>query len=604
MNEQDRNVNTLSRRQLLKYGAGGLAALVVGSKMNLLLDESVYAQVVVQELNFTITDAIKEMVTHQPLDLNPDGNQALQYFWIYKEANLPQESPGPIIFVREGDAVTITVTNALNEDHEFAIPGLPVPFTTDPIAPGATVTRTINVPANSAGTYLYFDRLNAPVNRVMGLHGAFVVMPAVLAANSTPYNQADPAGPHPNVVRLFSDLGVQPWFAGLAWGQSGLNGPPFPDTPAFRQYIWVLHEASPTLFAEVGNFPPGDFPAAVFVDRFLNNSFTPAGANEAPADQGDTPQYFTVSGQSGHFGHASPFITPHLRVGEPCVIRVLNAGLWTHCIHLHANHFYLLKVRNEITGFPGTDFNPFLDLDPAVVPGVANNQVLLDVFGAHPGDVYDWVIPLHRPPDVPNTLGIARPDLSDPIPVVPAPIAKFGSRMDRRGRLRPADTPAGVMTWPPVQELHFNIPLAGTTLGPLLDREGNVIVDKTPVHVAMGFLSYPMHDHIETSQTTQGGNYNQGMIAGLNFIGDRNADGRLDVAPVGGITVAANGVITFPIVPLTFDDPNFPAIGADDAAANERAVFGPDFNLLVQPPAGPVPPFEESMGGLEPPAPM
>ena len=55
--------------------------------------------------------------------------------------------------------------NALDENHELAIPG--IGFTTGPIAPGATFTGTIVVPAISAGTYLYFDTLNAPVNRVM-----------------------------------------------------------------------------------------------------------------------------------------------------------------------------------------------------------------------------------------------------------------------------------------------------------------------------------------------------------------------------------------------------------------------------------------------------
>jgi hypothetical protein len=31
-----------------------------------------------------------------------------------------------------------------------------------------------------------------------------------------------------------------------------------------------------------------------------------------------------------------------------------------------------------------------------------------------------------------------------------------------------------------------------------------------------------MHDHSEPSQTSQGGNYNCGLISGVYFIGDRN----------------------------------------------------------------------------------
>jgi hypothetical protein len=70
-----------------------------------------------------------------------------------------------------------------------------------------------------------------------------------------------------------------------------------------------------------------------------------------------------------------------------------------------------------------------------------------------------------------------------------------------------------------------------------------------------------MHDHSEPTQTAQGGNYTLGMISGLNFIGDRNRDGKLP-----------GGVITFGHAP---------------------EIFGPDHTVSVQPPAGPEPPFPE-----------
>jgi hypothetical protein len=68
-----------------------------------------------------------------------------------------------------------------------------------------------------------------------------------------------------------------------------------------------------------------------------------------------------------------------------------------------------------------------------------------------------------------------------------------------------------------------------------------------------------MHDHSEPSQTAQGGNYNQGMIAGMNFTGDRNADDRL-----------GEGVLTFPDAPEQ---------------------YGPDPNVSPQQAAGPEPPW-------------
>jgi hypothetical protein len=36
-------------------------------------------------------------------------------------------------------------------------------------------------------------------------------------------------------------------------------------------------------------------------------------------------------------------------------------------------------------------------------------------------------------------------------------------------------------------------------------------------------LCYPAHDHLESSQTAQGGNYNCGLITGAYIFGDRNA---------------------------------------------------------------------------------
>ena len=236
----------------------------------------------------------------------------------------------------------------------------------------------------------------------------------------------------------------------------------------------------------------------------------------------------------------------------------------------------MLRVRNEQTGF--RQFNVFEDLDPAVVPGIVNNQVWLDVFGAHPLDVWEWLAPYMRPPDIPNTLGIGRADLEETLVVAAAPVPGFGIIVNPDGSVRAGDTPAGETTWPPVQEVNMAIPKAGTEIGGF------------PAHVRLSPMCFPMHDHSEPTQTAQGGNYNQGLIAGLMFIGDRNEQGRLRVPAAGtGITVN-NGVFTFPEAPLTFNDPAF-----GNVRDNARAVFGPDFNKTPQTPAGPQPPYEESM---------
>ena len=505
-------VKRLNRRAFLKYAGGttaGVAALWVGRNLPSSL-EAQPALAATQTLHLRVTDARKDMVTHN------EENAAQQYFWVYQvvdPADIPTDAPGPSLFALEGDEVSLTLENALDEPHNFAIPAAGIESPT--VAPGEQVQFSFAVPA--AGSYLYHDRLNAPVNRMMGLHGALVVMPE--PANGTPYAAADVAA-NPRLAQLFADLGAAEHFPGLAWDEGAANPGGFPDTAAFRQYIWVLHEASPVLFAEVGNAPPGtEFDAATFVDRFLNDPLVVNAQANTPPEQNRTPQYFTIDGQSGHFGHGSPFITPTLRVGEPCLIRVLNAGLWVHSLHIHANHVYPLAVNNEFS------------FQEDIAPGQTDNHLWIDTFTALPLDTWDWLVPYIRPPDVPNARGIGRADA----PLASnAPPVDFGDGPDGM-------TPPAQNTWPPIQEVHMAIPKIGTEIGGL------------PAHVALSPACYPMHDHSEPTQTSQGGNYNLGMIAGLDFSGDRNVD--------------PAGVVTFPHAPT---------------------VFGPNATVAA---AGPEPPF-------------
>lgn len=471
-------MNRISRRDFIKYGAGGLATLIVGSELPWLEGNKAIAAVRTQTINFHITDAIKNMVTHNSL------NTAQCYFWIYKEDRFPAECPGPNIFTTQGDVVRMVITNDLDEPHSLFIPGM---FNSGPIAPGQTVKKMFV--AKKTGTFLYYDNLNPPVNRVMGLHGAFIVMPRATASGHkfTPYDR-----PTSQVQQLFDHLGTSSHFPGLSWEQGDPSS--VPPTPPFRQYIWILHQASPRLFQEVGELPPGQiFPAQDFLEDFLNDSFI-ATSNDprvTPIDDrlNKKPHFFTINGQSGHFSHHNPYITPKRRVGEPVVIRVLNAGLWMHALHIHANHVYVIAVNGR----------------------VQNNPIWIDTLDIYPLGTFDWLVPFTRPPDVPNARGIGLPDTP---------------RTSLANPRIPGSAPHPV--WPPIEEINFFIPAVGTLADPLDPNSPDLSVQLSP-------LCYPMHDHNEPSQVAQGGNYNLGMIAGIDFTGDRTASG---------------GVITFPNAPL------------------------------------------------------
>ncbi len=228
----------MKRRDFIKYGAGGLAAIAIGCKKDSSSNPPPQSSQTFtpapswaeyQNISLTFTDAVKHMVTDNAI------NPATNYFWIFKASTptfeLPAESPGPIIFAVEGDVVNLTLTNALPQNHQFTIPAAGI---FGPILPPGALNVPFSFTVPRAGTYLYYDPLNAPVNRVMGLHGAFVVMPN--PTTGAPYNSADLSGA-PQVARLFADLGTAAWFPGLAWGQGSFNPDPFPPTPAFRQYI-------------------------------------------------------------------------------------------------------------------------------------------------------------------------------------------------------------------------------------------------------------------------------------------------------------------------------------------------------------------------------
>jgi FtsP/CotA-like multicopper oxidase with cupredoxin domain len=88
--------------------------------------------------------------------------------------------PGPLMLVAERDELVISITNTLSAPHGFSIAGV---VDSGPIAPGET--KVLRLAAPPAGTYLYQDPVDVPFNRLLGLHGALVTMPA--DGTNTPY---------------------------------------------------------------------------------------------------------------------------------------------------------------------------------------------------------------------------------------------------------------------------------------------------------------------------------------------------------------------------------------------------------------------------------
>lgn len=323
MNQTQRT--RMDRREFIKFGAAGLFGLAATSALSKgplpgLLGVADAATPLT--FNLSVSEAIVEMV-----DLTP------VYMWLWDGEGMGPKFPGPVLLCTEGDAITVNVTNNLDEPHAFFIAGV---ADTGPIAPAGTAQVQFTAPA--AGTYLYQDNLNAPVNRVLGLHGVMVVKPA---AGNTPYTT-----PTPMVQKLFDDFGTAPLFPGDAWDPG-------------RDWLWVLGNIDPQWHAMAQAGTPID--AAAFSANFL-------------------ARYFSLNGKTGYWADIDPTIALQGHVGQPAFLRVVHPGMHMHALHWHANHLYL-TAENGV---------------------VRDNLWLMDAFLTMPGETYDVVYPFIKPPDAPD----------------------------------------------------------------------------------------------------------------------------------------------------------------------------------------------------------
>ncbi len=319
----EENEMGMNRREFIKIGLTGMTAVAFGNAIKIpgiFSDSRALAAEVA--LNLSITDALIETV---------DLNQT--YIWAFDDGTGPK-FPGPTIFARQGDTIRLRITNNLDEDHAVAVTDTRI--SSGVISPGQTADLRFDAPP--AGTYIYYDPLNAPVNRVMGLNGTLIVLPG--GGEITPYT-----GPPAPVDQLFRDLGNSSEFPGNRWD------------PA-RTWIWHLHNIDP---------------------RF--NAMAQAGQtiNRIQFRREFIPRYFFVSGKQGFFSAHDPNISPHGRVGQPALLRAVNTGMSTHSLHPHMNHVFILSVNNE----------------------VQDNLWLVDAFTLTPLGRVDALMPFIRPPDIP-----------------------------------------------------------------------------------------------------------------------------------------------------------------------------------------------------------
>jgi hypothetical protein len=228
----------------------------------------------------------------------------------------------------------VTIKNTLAEPHTFVIPGVVDPPVV--IDPGATTTFTFNTPSApvAAGTYFYAD--DDPIERVLGLHGSFVVMPA--DGTRRPY----------------------------------LNRPDLLEPPTFeQQYAWIFNEVDPVWGEKARLRQPID------IATYL-------------------PRYFTINGVSGEQSVASRRNLAAHTVnadgvqGKGALYRIVNVGLAFHSPHFHGNHVYVLTQNGQLPTVAGV---------PALSDTGRPIAVEKDVFSIESTGRREVLLPFHTPFD-------------------------------------------------------------------------------------------------------------------------------------------------------------------------------------------------------------
>jgi hypothetical protein len=354
----------MERRQFLKLSAAAAAAGTLSPAMAEAVNPRDPPKRIVRSgrLHLTITAYDYPMI---------DGTLVyVNYFEVAGEGiGGPNGRRGlhPTIWVMEGETLDITITNKDNRPHAFAVTSLSLSAT--PIPPGGTRTYSFKVPP--PGSYIYHDPYNYPVNRILGLNGALIVLPSFDTTTPPPGNSPIPYNLTQQTLEvraLFDALGHGK-FAGNKWVP---ELPEDEDHP--RDLVWLTSEMDVGLARRVADGDEVD--GSVWKSSF-------------------TPSYFMISGVSGFetarhedladdaYSYAG-LIEPEGYEGQPTMIRCLNAGLCTHSLHIHGNDIYQLTRTNSAGGVVVND-----------------NIFALDVWSMPPMARKDMLLPFVKPFDAP-----------------------------------------------------------------------------------------------------------------------------------------------------------------------------------------------------------
>ncbi|MDX9895086.1 MAG: multicopper oxidase domain-containing protein [Desulfofustis sp.] len=214
--------------------------------------------------------------------------------------------PGPTLIVKQGQTITVTLTNHLPEptvsiifpgqEGVTAIGGTAGLLTQESTGPGVTVTYSFV--ASKPGTYMYHSGSNMAKQLEMGLMGALIVRPSL--GDEYAYNHEDTRWDREYLI-LLSEMDYR------AHDAVEFNKP-FNDTDYFSVY-W-----------------------------FINGRVAPDNMAEAFVPWLPTQPYNNL---------------PRMHPGEKLLMRVINAGRDLHPFHHHGNHARIIARDGRMLSSDG-----------------------------------------------------------------------------------------------------------------------------------------------------------------------------------------------------------------------------------------------------------
>jgi len=260
--------------------------------------------------------------------------------------------PRRTIIAEYGATVRLRVHNHLAGAHAFAVQDFGVDV---PVPAGAW--RDVTFRADRYGTFVYSDPSNAPVERVLGLHGILVVVPP-----------------------------------GDGWRATPTSSIPFE-----RQWLWIVHDIDPVW-----------------------GQLASQGTTVDPISRPAVPRYFTINDRAGYQSLAvtqdealneathedtlpagwprrtDVRIPAANRTGQ--AVRMVNTGIAVHQMHFHGNHVWTFR-RESVELARDTFF-------------IQDNHIRMqqweDVVELDPLNRADVLLPLKPPPDVVPAVWAAR----------------------------------------------------------------------------------------------------------------------------------------------------------------------------------------------------